>query len=1327
MTKQILRSILFFLCVYGLAQSSACLAQSQNVGFLIDQPPQVVMFPQSDRIAELAQQIDRQNDSLTITLLNPTENGIVARDGSPVSLDGFDQLWIHQDDAIVQDSPLFSEAVQTELRQFLNDAPEHGVLLSGGAVALLDSLGFGPVQTAPVTFGEDREQSGLIPIQPAAAVFNGVQEDRGTLWITNAAFPAFENFSVESPNVRPLAQDARGLTNPLLAGTVSENGAERVKIIAFGWRISPLFDHAAEFFRTNFITLLTNLLNQTGKFIAVDDFIPPPFQLPDFDALQRGIDSLMENCSQEEYPDGETFLQNLNALREKSRTVQTAEEASELAAEFALLQKESLLANPMLDFDEILFIRRNSDKLGLPQNYNSNSVLSPTGYQNELCRLNFRTGETTTLYKPANDEFIGDLELHYDADKLMFSMPDSRNDYRWRLWELSLNSPEQPELLPLINDPDIDNYDACYLPDDRIVFCSTACQTGVPCINGSGHVCNLYLKEKDGSIRQLTLEQDHDWCPTVLNNGRIMYLRWEYTDLPHAFSRILFHMNPDGTNQSELYGSGSYWPNTMFYARPIPDHPTKFVAVIGGHHEQERRGDLVIFDPALGRTEAEGAIQRIPGYGKKVEPAMIDLPIGQTWPKFLHPYPLSENCFLVSCQRSAGSPWEICLVDTFDNIVTLARDPGFAFLEPIPIRETERQPVIPDRIRPEDPNADVFIANIYEGQGLVGVPPGTVRSIRILSYQFGYQGMGAEPYSVGLDGPWDPKRVLGTVPVNEDGSAAFKIPAYTPISLQPLDKDGKAIQIMRSWITAMPGESVSCIGCHEKQNSTSPTVARSIASQMIPIDMTPEPGANRGFSFEREIQPILDHYCVDCHQPDSDTVQKLVADGVVVPVSESELNATGRSTAPIPDFRHTPPKPLLDTDSYINQGSRFSNSYYQLRRYVRTPTKESQMPVHRPYEFHADTDYLVQLLEKGHFGVTLDQRSWSKLLTWIDLNAPYHGNWGDIRNSEIPGQVEQQWSRREELRKLYTGHDIYLDDDPTITRNAQPVDTDQPTVDFVAVEKPDNGDSAAASWKNQPVGERKPYTVSLSDGIELKMIPIPGTNLSFGECEITNQQYHVFDPTHDSGIEYGDFIQFSPGEKGWLLSRDKQPVVRVNWSEAAAFCEWLSRKTGKKFQLPTAEQWQFAALAGSSTPYWFGTVETDYSRLENLGDSSLSAIDPFGWVGRVDTLPAWRPSDLNRNDRSRVSAPVGCYQPNGFGLLDMQGNVSEWTDSEILLTKNVRDKQGNLISQEPEIRKIVCGGSWYTPIHRAGAGQERNFPADYNIYDVGFRVICVEE
>ena len=388
---------------------------------------------------------------------------------------------------------------------------------------------------------------------------------------------------------------------------------------------------------------------------------------------------------------------------------------------------------------------------------------------------------------------------------------------RWQIYELGVDGRGLRQVSS--DDPaDVDNYDPCYLPDGRIIFCSTRCFQGVPCVGGSDKVANLFIMDADGkNVRQLTFDQDHDWCPTVLNNGRVLYTRWEYSDTPHYFTRLLFSMNPDGTNQAAYYDSNSYWPNSTFYARPIPGHPTKVVGVISGHHGVQRMGELVVFDPALGRFEEKGAVQRIPGFGQKVEPIIRDGLVEGSWPKFLHPYPLSEKYFLVSCKPTPSADWGIYLVDTFDNFVLLAEEPGYAMLEPLPLRKTATPPVIPDRVDLKTDQAEVHISDIYAGEGMQGVPRGTVKKLRVYEPHYAYNGMGGH-INIGIDGPWDGRRIWGTVPVDSDGSVNFKAPANTPLAVQPLDADGKAVALMRSWFTAMPGEIVSCTGCHESQN-----------------------------------------------------------------------------------------------------------------------------------------------------------------------------------------------------------------------------------------------------------------------------------------------------------------------------------------------------------------------------------------------------------------------------------------------------------------------------------------------------------------------------
>lgn len=1139
------------------------------------------------------------------------------------SWEQFRVLWCHQEAPGI-----------TALSNYV--AAGNGLLLSGNAVTLVNTLGLDDLQTRPVTFGDDRAQAGLVPVVPGHPAFHGLAPDRGVIWMNNAIYPAFAG--IQSTRGQVLATGS--------AGPILEYQIGRGKIVVCPWRISPLYYHAASGYRADFERLLTSLLgylHEPKTATTVDH------RDSEREALSLAIDDLCATYK-ERYPRGPEFRRRLASLRDR--------------AELTRLREEALLANPLLDFDRLLLIKRDAKKLGLPTNYQGNSSLDPDGYNNEIAVLSLpRRGDPlNSLYRPEGGRFIGDLHLHFDAGRLLFSMPEA--NHRWRVFEMKTDGSDL-HVLPLINEPDVDNYDACYLSDGRIIFSSTAPFTGVPCVRGTAHVANLYRLDPDGRIRQLTVDQDHNWCPTPMPDGRVLYLRWEYTDLPHAFSRILFHMNPDGTQQAEFYGSNSYWPASMFYAKPIPGQATKFVAIVGGHHDLPRMGDLVLFDVARGRTEADGVVQRIPGRGRKVEPVMLDLPIEQTWPKFLHPCPLSDKYFLVSCQPSENAPWGIYLADVFDNLVLIREEPGWALFEPIPIRKTVHPPVIPDAVDLARKDAEVFIADIYTGPGLEGVPRGTIESLRLVSYHFAYQDMGGEPDAPGLDGPWDVKRVLGTVPVQVDGSARFRIPAYTPISLQPLDSAGQAVQLMRSWFTAMPGEAVSCVGCHEPQNSAPPGRRPMAATQPLE-DIRPWHGPTRGFDFRREVQPMLDRWCIGCHT----------------------------------NLADQPARPMQDNQNAYNLASRFTPAYYALRRLVRTPTRESDMHLLPPWEFHAGTTRLIQMLRDGHHQLELDPEAWDRLVTWIDLGAPAHGTWTDICGVE---RVAHQAQRRTELRRRYTG----MEDDPEVVQVVNwPQVTPTVPLEQTPAATPPIESSARKPASTEGSHQVNSLSIQLTGGITLELVSVED-RLWMARFEITNEQFALFDPAHQSGLEYGDYIHFSPGERGWSLARPRQPVVRVSWHAANAFCRWLSTRTGQWFRLPTEAEWEYACRAGTTTPFWYGTLDTDFSRYANLSDRTHQAIDPFGWAGRPEVIPPWRPADIRFGDHARVSTTVGSYAANPWGLHDMHGNVAEWTSSE----------------WEPGWR-VVRGGSWYDPPTRCQSGFRQRYRPEQGVYDVGFRVVC---
>ena len=695
---------------------------------------------------------------------------------------------------------------------------------------------------------------------------------------------------------------------------------------------------------------------------------------PDPAAIRRAVEHLSRSFG-DRYPRGKEFLDRLAKL-----------EAAPDREALETLRRDALLANPLLDFDRLLLVRRalkpgdpkvregkySWGGLGLTQNWQGNKG---GAFDNEIAVLSPARpgGKIQSLYRPQTPRFVGDVDLHFDGKRMLFSSQDERSLFQ--IFEISAEG-GNPRQVTKGDQPDVQNYDACYLPSDKIIFASTACMQGVPCVGGSDPVANLCVMDPDGgNVRQLCFDQDHNWHPTVMNDGAVMFTRWEYSDTPHYFTRLLFRMNPDGIDQMALYGSNSYWPNSVFYARPVPGHPTKVVGIVSGHHGVRRMGELVVFDVGRGQHEADGAIQKIPGYGKPVKPVIGDNIADASWPKFLHPYPLSAEYFLVSAALAQGEPWGIYLVDVFDNMVCLAEEPGMALLEPVPFRATRRPPVIPERVNLASREATVYMNDLYHGPGLKDVPRGTIKSLRVYAFHYGYQRLAGHT-CIGIDGPWDVRQILGTVSVEADGSALFKVPANTPVAVQPLDAEGRAMQVMRSWYTAMPGETISCAGCHERQNDV-PRMQGTLAKTRKPSDLRPWFGPVRGFSFKREVQPVLDHFCVGCH--------------------DGGATLSGHK----PDLR--PGK----------QGD-FTTAYTALHPYVRRPGPESDYHIMPPAEYAANTSELIQLLKKGHHGVRLPEEAWQRLYTWIDLNVPDHGTWSEFRD---PGQ---QRERRVALRNLYT-------------------------------------------------------------------------------------------------------------------------------------------------------------------------------------------------------------------------------------------------------------------------------------------------------------------
>jgi formylglycine-generating enzyme required for sulfatase activity len=1092
----------------------------------------------------------------------------------------------------------------------------------------------------------------------------------------------------------------------------------------------------------------------------------------DPESIRLAIEDLSRTF-QGRYPNGDAYLERLDALLETPDSPERTEQpfnptnssepflTEELIKQLGALQREALLANPLLDFDRLLLIQRGRGDSCLPSNnayvHEAINKSRPT----EIVLATNLRGEVAleSLYAPETAKTLIDMDLDFDASRVMFSAAGENG--RWHLWEMDVETNGVHRITELVDE--LDYYDSCYMPDGRIMFISNAVFQGLPCESGRKQMgCLFRLDPSTGEIRQMAFEQDSDWCPTVLNNGRVMYLRWEYSDLPHFFSRILFSANPDGTNQAEHYGSGSFWPNSLFYAQPIPGHSSQFVGIATGHHVN-RSGKLILFDPALGRHEADGAIQMMPGRERPVEPTIADHLYGNDFPKFLHPMPLGTGpddgagkYFLASGQLTKDDTWGIYLVDAFDNVVPLVVDPDKAFLEPIPLAPRVRPPVMHDRTDYEQDEAVVFITDVYEGPGLKNIPRGTVKSLRLYTYHFCYPLTGHNDV-VGIESGWDIKRVLGTVPVEEDGSASFRIPSSTPIAIQPLDEQGQALQLMRSWTLGLPGELVSCVGCHESQNDVTPN-RPTLAARRMPSPLQSRNDPDQGFSFIREVQPVLDEYCIGCHDGAEDHSDR-------------------------PDFKSFDYQVVIDgKDRTIGP---FYQSYVALRPYVRSPGPESDIHMFHPMEYHASTSPLFQMLEKGfftspsvrngselidgskgHHGVQLPDEAWERLATWVDLNSPCFGTWTEAHQHWV-NEVLLNWmridneaqmeslARHRELRRQYQQLYANVDSDPEAFAETDidmierieafraahppiiPVEQERPTYKLQGIDNwPFNASEAAErQLAAAPNGETL-RVLDLSEGRTLNLRWIPEGQYYLGsndgladefppsvaevasgfwisETEITNAQYSWFDPEHDS--RYIDQQAKDHGNPGYPANGPNQPVMRISWDEANRFCNWAAMQIGPSVivSLPSEVEWEWASRAGTNTPFWYGELDVDFSSYANLADAQVAR---FRWgQGGVDYMRKAEEVD----DGQMIVCDVARYEPNAWGLYDMHGNVAEWTRSVY-----GSYPPNNVMLGDPGLqRRVVRGGSWRDWPERATASFRIPYQPYQKVQGVGFRII----
>jgi formylglycine-generating enzyme required for sulfatase activity len=399
-------------------------------------------------------------------------------------------------------------------------------------------------------------------------------------------------------------------------------------------------------------------------------------------------------------------------------------------------------------------------------------------------------------------------------------------------------------------------------------------------------------------------------------------------------------------------------------------------------------------------------------------------------------------------------------------------------------------------------------------------------------------------------------------------------------------------------------------------------------------------------------------------------------------------------------------------------------------------------------EYHAGTSELIQMLEKGHHNVKLDAEAWDRLTTWIDLNVPDHGAWCEYR-----AVAKDYHQRRLDMRTKYANRPEDPEAYPAMesvkqafVKPASPARVKPQKLEvrgwpFDAAQARRKQESAlkqVAATSATPGAAQSELVFDLGDGVQLNLVLIPagefimGSSNGYadespqsrvkirkpfwmGKFEVTNSQFHVFDAGHDSAFISN--YNKDQSNRGLAANGPMQPVIRVSWQRAMDYCQWLSQKTGKKFSLPTEAQWEYACRAGTDTPMYFGNVAEDFGKYANLADRQLTGLC------KRDS-PKWIPIVASANDGAIITANVGRYLPNAWGLYDMHGNAAEWTRTVYRPYPYADDGRDD---PSADGAKVVRGGSFYDRPQRAGSAFRLHYEPWQRVYNVGFRVILEAE
>ena len=691
------------------------------------------------------------------------------------------------------------------------------------------------------------------------------------------------------------------------------------------------------------------------------------------------------------------------------------------------LRRRIVLSHPSLDFARLLINKRSGFLPGHQslQYLGRHSVPAPGLVVLDDWKDKPRATVLTAGKLPPGGTLHPDLS--YDGRRVLFAFADhsSNSDAKscaYFIYEYSFGTGQVRQITGTAADPMkrqggkqtvlIEDTDPCYLPNGDIVFVSTRSQQFGRCHSGaykpgaSLHRCG----PDGGNIRPISYNESNEWFPAVMFDGSIIYTRWDYINRSPIPFQSLWVTRPDGTQTAHFFGNYSERPTLHGEPQPIPG--TRKVVITGAPHHGQTLGTILIVDPDKGQDGGKPMTWVTPelespegGVPRDVQSTPLPLADDLRGERTVHgrkyynglaatPWPISEEIFFCT-YLSAHGKYAIFLIDTLGGRELIYADRDISCFDPIPLRPRPRPPILSSTVvgKESKKTGTCYIQDVY--QGSYPIEPGSIKRLRI--NQLIPQPCARTPEMISYRQELV-KRILGTVPVREGGSAAFEVPARTPFQLQMLDANGMAVMTMRSLMYLQPGERISCIGCHEPRNMP-PPVMRPPTAKVDRITPPVGPRYEGGFSFVRTVQPVLDRYCICCHG-----LNKVAKD----------INLMG-----LPYVK--------DVGGGMFDKKAYSIAYRSLIKSgrLRMAMAWGETPASRPGDYFARAGTLGKMLLAGHPDkdgkrrVELDRESLQRIVDWMDVNCQFYGDYSCNRIEWQPRSPEGEKLLREAIVRRF--------------------------------------------------------------------------------------------------------------------------------------------------------------------------------------------------------------------------------------------------------------------------------------------------------------------